>query len=172
MVASNNSRDARFAEGKQGAPPIARRRFLASVGVFTWFGSVFLALVGSLRSALPAVLPDPSAQFKIGMLRDFAPGVFKTFQEENVMVFCDEKGLYAISIVCTHLGCVVQHTDEGFQCPCHGSKYGEKGELLQGPAPKGLPWFSIAQLPGGHLIVDRSKAVRQGTKFDFDGTKA
>lgn len=42
---------------------------------------------------------------------------------------------------CKHLGCQVEwNPDErSYDCPCHGSRYGENGELLDGPAQEDLP---------------------------------
>lgn len=147
---------------------MTRKGFLATLAVCAWLGSASLALVGSLRSVFPSVLPDPSAQFRIGTVLEFQPGMVKNFTDENVVVICDEEGLYAISTVCTHLGCIVNRTEKGFQCPCHGSEYGLSGEVTKGPAPKALPWLTVAQLPGAHLLVDRSKPVKPGTKLPLD----
>jgi ubiquinol-cytochrome c reductase iron-sulfur subunit len=44
--------------------------------------------------------------------------------------------------ICTHLGCVPQavfsKTDDGWFCPCHGSKYDTSGRVIKGPAPLNL----------------------------------
>ena len=36
-------------------------------------------------------------------------------------LFRDREGVYAISMVCTHLGCIVKPSTAGFDCPCHAS---------------------------------------------------
>ncbi|MFF0276958.1 FAD-dependent oxidoreductase [Streptomyces sp. NPDC004330] len=48
----------------------------------------------------------------------------------------DEGTLHAVSAVCTHLGCLVafNNAERTWECPCHGSRFGIDGELLQGPA--------------------------------------
>lgn len=144
---------------------ITRRRFLSRCGDWLCAGTVGLAVVGTIRAAAPTVLPDPSATFKIGKVADFPEGVAKEFREEKVIVFRDYQGLYAISMVCTHLGCVVNHFPERFQCPCHGSRYDALGRVIRGPAPRSLPWFEITRLPNGDLLVNRAKEVGLGTKF-------
>ena len=49
----------------------------------------------------------------------------------------DENGhVQAVSARCTHLGCIVSfnHTEQAWECPCHGSRFTPDGEILQGPA--------------------------------------
>lgn len=144
---------------------ISRKEFLARLGAGTCLASLLLWLAGLVRAVVPSALPTPSLAFKIGRLRDYFPGVVKVFDEQNVVVFCDDQGLYAISLVCTHLGCIVLHSEAGFHCPCHGSKFDVNGALLKGPAPAGLSWMEITLLPNGQLSVDRGKTVKLGVKF-------
>ena len=72
---------------------ITRKAFLSTLAAFAWLGSASLALIGSLRSAVPSVLPDPSARFRIGQAKDFAVGTARSFEEENVAIYRDEEGL-------------------------------------------------------------------------------
>lgn len=51
--------------------------------------------------------------------------------------------LGAISLECTHLGCLVNVTEQGFQCPCHGSEFGPLGEVYTPPATRPLPWHDL-----------------------------
>ena len=53
----------------------------------------------------------------------------------------DEDGtLHAVSPVCTHLGCRVawNRAERSWDCPCHGSRFGPDGRVLQGPAVQPL----------------------------------
>jgi Rieske Fe-S protein len=46
----------------------------------------------------------------------------------------------AINGVCTHEGCIVSRFEApAFECPCHGSRYDWRGNVLRGPAPAALP---------------------------------
>lgn len=44
----------------------------------------------------------------------------------------------ALSLVCTHKKCEVEKSDDGFECPCHGSTYSSTGKVTHGPATKNL----------------------------------
>jgi glycine/D-amino acid oxidase-like deaminating enzyme/nitrite reductase/ring-hydroxylating ferredoxin subunit len=52
-------------------------------------------------------------------------------------VYRDTDGkLHALSARCTHLGCIVAFNDaeKSWDCPCHGSRFGVDGDVLNGPA--------------------------------------
>jgi glycine/D-amino acid oxidase-like deaminating enzyme/nitrite reductase/ring-hydroxylating ferredoxin subunit len=58
-----------------------------------------------------------------------------------VAVYRDNDGrFHELSAACTHLGCVVQWNDveKSWDCPCHGSRFGPDGVVLNGPAAKPL----------------------------------
>ncbi|MGV9881533.1 FAD-dependent oxidoreductase [Streptomyces sp. NPDC003006] len=60
----------------------------------------------------------------------------------------DESGaLHAVSARCTHMGCLVafNEAETTWECPCHGSRFGTDGEVLQGPATRPL---EPRELPG------------------------
>lgn len=48
--------------------------------------------------------------------------------------------IYALSPVCTHLKCFVlwNNSEKSWDCPCHGSRFNIKGEVITGPAVKAL----------------------------------
>lgn len=61
---------------------------------------------------------------------------------EPMAVFVDHAGeLHRMSARCPHLGCVVtwNPAERTFDCPCHMSRFGPLGELMQGPATRPLP---------------------------------
>lgn len=61
--------------------------------------------------------------------------------EGKMGVYKSECGeIYKVSIRCPHLGCqLTWNPDEKtWDCPCHGSRFSYKGELLDGPALEGI----------------------------------
>lgn len=73
----------------------------------------------------------------------------------------DGIGITALWQRCVHLGCRVPSCDssQGFECPCHGSKYNRHGEYEAGPAPRNLDRFAVAVNAAGELIVDTGDVV-------------
>jgi len=66
---------------------------------------------------------------------------------ERCAVHRDPDGnLQAVSATCTHLGCVVHFNDAepGWECPCHGSRFGTDGAVLHGPANRPLEPVDLA----------------------------
>lgn len=60
------------------------------------------------------------------------------FRESRVAVVREGDELYALSLICTHLGCTVNVTPREIICPCHGSVFDRRGEPMKGPAGEPL----------------------------------
>lgn len=59
----------------------------------------------------------------------------------KVAVYRDASGVaHKFSAVCPHLGCIVSwnRAEKTWDCPCHGSRFVCTGEVMVGPANKGL----------------------------------
>ena len=146
---------------------VSRRDFLGLAAFGAAIVASIAALAGSLRFVKADVYSEESKKFKIGKIENFPVGTTRKIDDKNVFIFSDNDGLFAISAVCTHLGCIISPSEVGFQCPCHGSQYDQEGNVIGGPAPRPLEWFEINQEVDGTLFIDAGKAVSQGTKYLF-----
>ena len=65
---------------------------------------------------------------------------------------------YAISSVCTHLGCTVawEPTAQEFACPCHGSRFDAEGQATRGPARQPLERVTVVLKDYQVRLVDRT----------------
>jgi glycine/D-amino acid oxidase-like deaminating enzyme/nitrite reductase/ring-hydroxylating ferredoxin subunit len=52
---------------------------------------------------------------------------------------------HAVSLRCTHLGCLNRFNaaETSWDCPCHGSRFGVDGEVLEGPAVRPLRRYDV-----------------------------
>ncbi|MER6772518.1 FAD-dependent oxidoreductase [Streptomyces bacillaris] len=57
----------------------------------------------------------------------------------------------AVSARCTHLGCLVafNEAETAWECPCHGSRFGVDGAVLQGPAVEPLERVEVGETGDG-----------------------
>ncbi len=143
--------------------PMPRRDFLGLASLWAAAAASLLSLVGMLRLPKAAVLASPSKKFRVSLPESLPEGVPYIPPGRTAALFRDAKGLYAVSLVCTHLGCIVKPATAGFDCPCHGSRFAADGSVLKGPAPRPLPWFKMTGKDGNY-VVDEDVVVPQGTK--------
>ncbi|WP_114941171.1 FAD-dependent oxidoreductase [Mucilaginibacter endophyticus] len=81
-------------------------------------------------------------------LKRLQPGTGKVVEVDGqkIAAYRDDEGkVHALSPVCTHAACIVNWNGEekSWDCPCHGARYDIEGNVLTGPATKGL--LKIAQ---------------------------
>ena len=145
--------------------PVPRRDVLGLFALWSMASAVLFALGGALRLPKAAVVPSPSKRFRTTIPDTLAAGEAFVPPGRAVALFRDSQGAYAISTVCTHLGCIVAPTATGFECPCHGSMFARDGSVTRGPAPRPLPWLAVS-IDGGTITVDEEVTVAAGTKVN------
>jgi cytochrome b6-f complex iron-sulfur subunit len=71
--------------------------------------------------------------------------------------------MYAISAICTHLGCTPNwlSAENKFKCPCHGSGFYMSGINFEGPAPRPLERVKIALGDDGQVVIDKGRTFKQ-----------
>jgi cytochrome b6-f complex iron-sulfur subunit len=146
-------------------PPASRRSFLSLAALTSFVAALGTAVAGILRLPNPAVLPGPARRFKLGPPEEFAVGSETAFAEQNLVLFRDSEGFYAISTTCTHLGCTVARSREGFTCPCHGSRFDANGRVTGGPAPRPLPWLEVSRAADGTLVVNADSEIPESERY-------
>jgi cytochrome b6-f complex iron-sulfur subunit len=154
------------------------RRFVLITALFgsafatgmTLLGTTVVVWVLALaRFMFPNVLTEPPSQFKVGFSDDFAPGQVETKFKAQFGIWVvnseyqGEQCIYALSTVCTHLGCTPNWLDseQKFKCPCHGSGFYKDGINFEGPAPRPLERYSIRLASDGQLEVDKSRKFQE-----------
>src|SRR5262245_38714750 len=85
----------------------SRRFFLSRLGLSATLVAVAGQAYAFLRSLVPNVRYEQPQRFKVGSPSQFSEGA-KFFKEERVFVFRERDTFFAISAICTHLGCTVK----------------------------------------------------------------
>lgn len=142
---------------------MARRDFLGLAAWWSAAAALLFAFFGAMRLPKAAVLPSAAKKFRVRLPGSLASGQAFIPSGRAVALYRQDNQVYAISTVCTHLGCIVKPVDSGFDCPCHGSKFAKDGSVLKGPAPTALPWYEVKHLGGDDFLVDEAKKVIPGT---------
>ena len=149
------------------AAAVTRRGFISVLGVaWTSFAAACAAgTIATTRFMFPNVLFEPPQQFKAGLPSDFQVGtVDQRFKESfGVFIIRDEKGIYVLRAVCTHLGCTPNwlEAENKFKCPCHGSGFYRSGINYEGPAPRPLERYRVVLADDGQILVDKTKIYAQ-----------
>lgn len=138
---------------------LSRRDALLALGSL----SLVTALTGLLRETMRFLTP-PLSQARpstliAGLPTEFPSGELTPLAEGPVFIGRDEAGLFALSAVCTHLGCTVARSGEGLTCPCHGSRFAIDGANLTGPAARPLPYLALKLSDEGLVEVELNQGV-------------
>lgn len=159
---------------KPGTPPapadvqVTRRSFVTGT-TFTLGWGAFAVLLASSGAAVqrflyPNVLFEPPLKFRAGNPADYTPGkVDERFKAKyGAWIVRTEDQIYALSTICTHLGCTPNwlEAEDKFKCPCHGSGYHRDGVNFEGPTPRPLERYAIALTDSGELEIDKSRKFR------------
>lgn len=140
---------------------ISRRAFFSKLGI----GSLGLATVGTLSFAYqymsPNVLYEPSPIVNAGNVEEYSMNSVTLHPDFAIYVVRLPEGLFSLTAICTHLGCMTAWKPElgMIACPCHGSRFNDEGKKLAGPAPRPLPWLRTWLSDDRDVMVDRSTIV-------------
>jgi len=76
--------------------------------------------------------------------------------KKKIAVIKEGPNVFALSLTCTHLGCMVNTTSKGFACPCHGSVFNTRGEVIRGPADRPLKRLAVEE-DGNDVLIRNSQ---------------
>lgn len=152
-------------EGEGGAlyasPPAGDARGIKSRRQFLGLGLGVLALsvagetVWVVLKGLEAGAKAPPQPVEV-QVGDIPVGGTKdiAYGGDAALVMNQEDGLQVLSLVCTHLGCIViwHPEDESFSCPCHAASFDKEGRVTGGPPPAPLERLPFKQT-GDKIIV-------------------
>ena len=166
-----------------------RRQFLLLVGALGSVGATVFGGIELLKFMFPAATLEAPPEFKTTFTRKdlTGNGTLKlnviSDTANRVTVVLDAAGIYAVYLVCTHLGCTPNYVSDvtsgtgvdtgadavtkhytheaglssrnGWACPCHGSRYYIDSTNFYGPAPRPMDWVDIQVTPDDHFVVNR-----------------
>ncbi|OGP63900.1 MAG: hypothetical protein A3K22_03745 [Deltaproteobacteria bacterium RBG_16_42_7] len=133
-----------------------RRNFLKLL--FAFLGSISFA---SFVYPLVRFLAPPGIEAKTKKL-SLSKGEIPVGSAKNIIfnntpaIIIDraDKGLVALSKICTHLGCIVEYdrAKKRLLCPCHAGVYDLEGNVLSGPPPKPLQKLPL-KVEGETIVI-------------------
>ena len=166
------------APAKPAAP--AAKAAMPRRSFFSWMTLAWTAFTASMLAAatattrfmFPNVLFEPPPTFKAGFPNEIQVGqVDERFKQKFAVwlvrtafdQWANASGIFALSTVCTHLGCTPNwlEAEQKFKCPCHGSGYYKTGVNFEGPTPRPLERFAISLADDGQILVDKSRKFQE-----------
>ena len=149
-----------------------RRRFL---DIFI-AGAFLTTIIATVGTAIAFILP-PKRTNGIGGDRTEVAAVEKLpvgkaiqtlHRGKPVVVGNTKRGYFALSAVCTHLGCLVNWNEKTGQldCPCHAAIFDTQENVLAGPAPSPLPSYEVIVVSGKKRKAKKNRRRSLVTHID------
>jgi Rieske Fe-S protein len=139
----------------------SRRRFLHLVAQSG-------AVAGVLALGVGCGSGGATGKVSGGNISDLAEGVVKVVPGESLALGRDAKGVWAMTLICTHAGCDMSSqgsvSASAVVCSCHNSKFDANGAVTQGPAGSPLEHYAVAIDSAGAITIDASTVVDAATR--------
>jgi len=121
--------------------PQSRRKFITTVALLLASGSLLIRYLTPRSVRKRQILVSAAT-------KDVPINGALVFMNERLALLRDEKGVYAMNLICTHLGCTVTVKEETISCPCHGSLFDRQGKAVKGPADRPLDRLVVEERDG------------------------
>ncbi len=156
MTQASRPTEKRAAQGATNEPPDAgRRSFLLMLPAFVLAGMATTLAAAAFRFLRPSATGEASGArwtdvAPLAQLQGSGPlprririerrAGWAVAEEERTVYVLPQQNKRAVSAICPHERCEVawRATEGEFFCPCHESRFDSAGELLSGPAQRGL----------------------------------
>lgn len=152
----------------ESVPGSSRRAFFN--WIWTGLGIVALAELAWVAASFlrPRALTRKAghvgaAVIEAGPVERFPPGSVTAFPRGKFyLARLEDGGFLALSRTCTHLGCTVPWSPEKkqFACPCHGSIFDIRGEVVHAPAARPLDVYRVF-IENRNVKIDTGKRIRR-----------
>lgn len=137
---------------------LSRGNFIQISTRFTLWLAGALGLAGLVRFFSHEPDSGPPTIFDLGPQDDLLENTRTVYPEIPAVLYRNGAEFRAYSLRCTHLGCYLELSGDGFLCPCHGSEFSASGVVLKGPALNDLPQLHLEVNENGNLILDTAGA--------------
>jgi Rieske Fe-S protein len=108
-----------------------------------------------------------------GKVADLPKGTVKFVAGKPVILGRDDKGVYAMSAICTHEQCDISKDGsigtDSIQCDCHGSRYDKNGKVTKGPAPNNLDHYKVDIAQDGSITIQAGQIVAADVRVAVPG---
>lgn len=133
--------------------PLSRRDFLD----LTWKAILSICGLAGLGALLQFFdfqeQPTQPMEFDLGLADNYPLDSQTLIPNAQAMLLHAQAGFQVVSLVCPHLGCIVEPKTDGFVCPCHASHFDKQGELVTGPATRSLRPLRLEHRADNHLVL-------------------
>jgi len=138
--------------------------WLLGGSLMAFFGDIFYHLGRFLRPPQELIAGGGGGKQTVIPLTDLSAERSKVVRHGGRLVIVIRQGnqVYALSAVCTHLGCIVHWKDkadpgmkmgDNLHCACHDAFFDLKtGKVLGGPAPQPLQTYPV-KLTADQIVI-------------------
>ena len=107
-------------------------------------GMTFLKEFGGGLAAYLKTYPKDADAITLSSIKPGEAEIVELNKKKHGAYRDENNQLHIVNAECTHLQCIIKwnNDEKSWDCPCHGSRFTFRGEVINGPANKNLDYFS------------------------------